>query len=511
MSSTEARHAPTTRISLARVGVVLLSAAVVGVVGVRAIAAAVAVPQTPGSTVFTPYVDVTVTPTYAFETPAGPTESHVVLAFVTSGAGAACEPRWGGVYSLDVAGSELQLDRRLSQLRLTGGSAAVSFGGQRGTELATSCTDTAALTDAYRSVVDRYELTAIDLDLEGATLEDSAGAQRRAVAVRDLQATEHAAGRDLAVWVTLPVAPSGLTASGRSAVSTLLGAGVELAGVNGMAMDFGVATAAQPESTLVVQAAEALVGQVRSAYADAGQRLDDTAAWGRVGITVMIGQNDVATEQFTLADATTVNSFVREHGVGLLSMWSLNRDATCGPPLPRVLTVVQTSCSGVDQGTEHFSDLLGSGTDLPTSATTTPSPTASPVPTPSGSDDPAHSPFPIWDPAGTYPAGSKVVWQHNVYQARYWTTGFPPDTPTATAADNPWNLVGPVLPGDTPAPLPTLSPGTYPQWNATTAYTGGSRVQLGDVPYVAKWWTQGQQPGTAVAGGTPWLLIVPGS
>ena len=35
---------------------------------------------------------------------------------------------------------------------------------------------------------------------------------------------------------------------------------------------------------------------------------------------------------------------------GWMSMWSLNRDSACGPPLHAVLTVVQTSCSGIDQG-----------------------------------------------------------------------------------------------------------------------------------------------------------------
>ncbi len=233
----------------------------------------------------------------------------------------------------------------------------------------------------------------------------------------------------------------------------------------------------------------------------------------------MIGQNDERTERFTIADAAVVNEFVRTNGVGRLSMWSLNRDATCGPPLPSVLVVVQTSCSGVEQGSQSFAGVLGNQTDSwsgsTSSAVPTPSATptgpASPSPSPSGSDDPATSPFPIWDPAGTYPAGTQVVWHHQVFMARYWTTNFPPDTPTATAADNPWNLIGPVLPGDTPAPLPTLPAGTYPQWDSATAYAEGARVQMGNVPYVAKWWSQGQVPGEPMPGGSPWLLVVPGA
>ena len=124
-------------------------------------------------------------------------------------------------------------------------------------------------------------------------------------------------------------------------------------------------------------------------------------------------------------------------------------------------------------------------------------------------DDPATSPFPIWEPLGTYPAGSKVVWKKQVYQAKYWTSGVDPTTPVASEYDMPWTLLGPVLPGDTPAPLPTLPSNTYVQWDPDTAYVEGTRVQVGDVPYEAKWWTQGQEPGRAISGGSPWLLVYP--
>ena len=79
----------------------------------------------------------------------------------------------------------------------------------------------------------------------------------------------------------------------------------------------------------------------------------------------------------------------------------------------------------------------------------------------------------------------------------------------ASAYDTPWTLIGPVLPGDTPAPPPTMAPNTYDQWNASTPYLAGSRVQVGLVPYEAKWWTQGQRPGDTFSGGSPWVLVYP--
>ena len=42
--------------------------------------------------------------------------------------------------------------------------------------------------DAYRAVVDRYDLRVIDLDIEGAALTDQAASERRAKAIAALQA-----------------------------------------------------------------------------------------------------------------------------------------------------------------------------------------------------------------------------------------------------------------------------------------------------------------------------------
>ena len=508
-----------TRISPLRVAVLLFCTVLVGWFGTRAISSAVTPVDVPGATYFSGYVDVTNTPAYPFETPSGPAQSNVTLAFVVSSPDDRCAPMWGGAYTLDTASSDLDLDRRISQLRLVGGQARVSFGGAAGTELASTCTDPTELADAYQAVVDRYELTSIDLDLEGTSQGDAAAAARRAGAIKVVQDHASSIERPLAVWLTLPVGPTGLTAEGQAVLAGMLSAGVDVAGVNGMTMDFGSGESpAQPMSAQVIKASTALQGQVRAAFAQAAHTLDDGQGWAKVGITPMIGQNDVPAEQFTLADAAAVNAFARTHGVGQLSMWSLNRDSTCAPPLPAILPVVQNSCSGIDQGDQRFADVLNAklGTTRPsTSVSVEPSTSGTPAaatPSPTGTvDDPAHSPFPVWEPLGRYPGGTKVVWHHQVFIARYWTSGVAPDMPVANAGDSPWALVGPVLPGDTPAPLPTLPAGTYPQWEPTQAYAAGARVQVGLVPYEAKWWSKGQTPGENIAGGSPWLMVTPGS
>ena len=191
--------------------------AVGGVFGVRWVAAQ-AVVQSFDDPWFAAYVDVTLTPTYNFGDPADESEASVVLAFLTAPTGGqACEPSWGGAYSLSEAARDLDLDRRIARLRDAGGDVVLSFGGAAGVELATAC-DTADQTRAaYAAAIDRYDVEVIDLDIENDDLADAAAAERRAEAVAQLQET-----RDLQVWLTLPVSPTGLTADGIDQVRQFL-------------------------------------------------------------------------------------------------------------------------------------------------------------------------------------------------------------------------------------------------------------------------------------------------
>ena len=67
-----------------------------------------------------------------------------------------------------------------------------------------------ALESAYTTVVERYQSGTIDLDLEGDGLANAAASERRATAIAALQKARRADGKPLAVWLTLPVTPSGM-------------------------------------------------------------------------------------------------------------------------------------------------------------------------------------------------------------------------------------------------------------------------------------------------------------
>jgi chitinase len=306
---------------------------------------------------FAPYVDVTATPTYAFDQQAS--TRSVVLSFIVSKQDAACTPTWGGIFTLPEADSQLGLGQNIANLEKRGGSVVVSFGGQAGNELAVGCTNTALLEEAYRSVVSTYNIGTIDLDIEGTGVGSTIRA-RRAAALAALQQSLKSVHKNLAVWITLPVEPTGLDAGGLSEVAQLLAAHVDLTGVNVMTFDFGSGlTAGQTMLSDSESALSQTHQQLETLYQAVGMPLSSEAAWSMIGATAMIGQNDNSGEIFTLSDATGLNQFTLAHGVGRMSMWSANRDVACGPN--QNTKVASDTCSGVPQTAGSFAKALASG------------------------------------------------------------------------------------------------------------------------------------------------------
>lgn len=199
-----------------------------------------------------------------------------------------------------------------------------------------------------------------------------------------------------------------------------------------MTMDYGASKAAT--QTMYQASVAAAHTQLQSLYRQAGLDLGSDTTWCRLGLTPMIGQNDTAGEIFTLADAASLNQYAKSKGIGRLSLWSLNRDRTCGSNYPDV-TTVSTSCSGVNQGNALYSSALGADV-IPT---TTPETPATPTPAPAmPTDDPATSPYPVWKETATYVAGDRSVWHGNVYEAKWWTQKVSPQATLDGAPDSPW-------------------------------------------------------------------------
>jgi chitinase len=276
---------------------------------------------------YAPYVDSTLWPLYDFVSTAKSSGLRFfTLAFIT--ADTVNKPAWGGYSAYDVGTTDFdaQMKTNIAALRAIGGDVMVSFGGAAGQELAQVITDVNALTAAYQSVVTAYGLTHVDFDIEGAAVADHASIDRRSQAIAAVQKAAYAAGHKLDVWLTLPVLPTGLTADGLYVVQSALKCGVTLAGVNIMTMDYGDSAAPNPAGHMgdyAIQAATSLFGQLQTAY---GGTQSDAQIWAKVGLTPMIGRNDITTEVFTQADAQKILAFAQQHGIDRISIWSLNRD-----------------------------------------------------------------------------------------------------------------------------------------------------------------------------------------
>ncbi|WP_411103831.1 cellulose binding domain-containing protein [Streptomyces sp. cmx-4-9] len=263
---------------------------------------------------FAPYVDTSLYPSYdLLDTAARTGVKEFHLAFITSGG--SCAPLWGGV--TDLASDKVAA--QIGALRAKGGDVRVSFGGAAGHELALNCSTAEQLAAAYGKVVDQYELTRVDFDIEGAALPDTAANTRRAQAIASLQKSHP--GLDVAF--TLPVMPEGLTQPGVALLADARKNGVRIDGVNIMAMDYGPAYSGDM-GQYAIQAATATQAQVKGVLG-----LSDAAAWKTVAVTPMIGVNDVASEVFTVEDAGQLVEFAAAKGIGRLAMWSATRDRQC--------------------------------------------------------------------------------------------------------------------------------------------------------------------------------------
>ncbi|MEV6008847.1 CBM35 domain-containing protein [Streptomyces sp. NPDC051976] len=265
------------------------------------------------------------------------------LAFLIPKSG--CTPQWeAGNSALGAFTSQV------AALKAAGGDVAISFGGAEGGELAQTCTSVASLTAAYASVVNTYGITRLDFDIEGATLGNTAANTRRNQALAALQAQNP----NVEVDYTLAVDPSGLESDTLNLLKDAKSKGVNVNLVNIMTMDFGDGENALNDA---LSAAKGTAAQLASLYG-----ISTSQAYGRMGLTPIAGKND-DNENFTQANAGTLESFAATNGVQELSFWEVDSyDKGTGYAYSRI-----------------FNKITG-GTTPPTTPPPTTSPPSSPPP-----------------------------------------------------------------------------------------------------------------------------------
>jgi Glycosyl hydrolases family 18 len=282
-------------------------------------------------------------------------QKYVSLAFLQTPTAGSCTADWNGdtstPISATVAGS---FGADIAAIEARGGTVIPSFGGYgadtTGTELADSCTSVSAIAGVYESLATTYHITRIDLDVEADSLTNTAGIDRRNQAVALAEAWAAANHKVLQFDYTIPVDPTGLTASGLAVLQNAAAEGAKVTEVNIMTFDYYIGTTqdmlADSES-----AATATFGQLQSIDPNESP----LALWHSIGITEMPGIDDYGpAETFTTADAPALLAWAATHNLGLISIWALQRDNGGCPG-----TKGAGSCSGVTQPTWYFSHVFG--------------------------------------------------------------------------------------------------------------------------------------------------------
>lgn len=305
-------------------------------------------PPPPGSKVFAPYVDMGLTADWQLLTIQSQSGIKVfTLGFVVGNGG--CTPTWGGV-GATVANDTLPNGTTILSLvqgvRAAGGDVIISFGGASGTELAQGCTTVSSLQAAYQAVLNKYSVNSstpvrLDFDIEGGATTDLASIDRRNSALVGLKN----ANPNLVISYTLPVLPSGLVSSGVTILNHVKTSGLNVNVINVMAMDYGSANDNGGQMGLSAQ----------QAASNTHNQVVAAGLTSSIGVTPMIGINDVNTEIFQLADAQSLLTFANQNSyITRLSMWSVARDnggcANQGFASP--------TCSGISQSNWAFSSIL---------------------------------------------------------------------------------------------------------------------------------------------------------
>ena len=276
---------------------------------------------------------------------------YFALAFLETLGKSSCTLAWNGDRTQTVASGRYLSD--IASLRAFGGDAFPSFGGwsadQGGTEIGDSCKNVNAIAAAYEAVITTYDVTRLDMDVEGRSLNRTDGIDRRNKAIKIVENWAAAQRRPLQISYTLPTSPNGLEATGYAVLQNAIANGVRVDVVNIMTFDY-YDRVTTDMGAAAISAAQGLFTQLRTLYPSK----TDAQLWRMEGITIHPGIDDApkGTEVTYVADAQTILEFAVAAGVDTLSMWSIQRDTGACPG------VKAPKCSGISQNTWDFSHVL---------------------------------------------------------------------------------------------------------------------------------------------------------
>jgi hypothetical protein len=267
---------------------------------------------------------------------------YFTLAFLETTSKRSCTLAWNGVKTQTVANGRYLSD--IANLRAAGGDVIPSLGGwsadQGGTEIGDSCADVSSIAAAYEQLVTTYDVTRIDMDIEGRSLTKPAGIDRRnkAIAVLQAWATQH--GRTVQIQYTLPTNANGLGSDSLAVLQNAVANGVRIDLVNPMVFDY-YDRVTTDMGAAAISASQGLHDQLKTLLPSK----TTAQIWALQGATMMNGVDDYpkGTEVTTVAAAQQLLAFAQQKGMSELSIWAIQRD---------------NSSSGITQDPYAFSHAL---------------------------------------------------------------------------------------------------------------------------------------------------------
>lgn len=266
-----------------------------------------------------------------------------ILAFVTQNQwdAAHCYPAWGGLPSLALKDKFYQKETQYLQSK--NGSVGVSFGGENGVSIESSCTP-AELVQVYQSAFDIYNAAFIDFDIEGGALGDTTANTKRFNALKTLQAQNNKAK----VSLTLPANTDGFPLYALTLIQQAKDLGVVISEYNMMTMAWYAQKLPGNISDSVIASAQKGLQQLQAIFPEKSK----TELWAMIRVTPKIG---VDYDQSILypADATRIGQFVKQNGLAGIGFWSAdidrnqNKTQNCNQG-------ANPDCSGISQAPYDF-------------------------------------------------------------------------------------------------------------------------------------------------------------
>lgn len=398
---------------------------------------------------------------------------------------------WGGYKGMNPIENDgwqfAGIHKSLKAFRDQGGTYSISFGGAKSgqQQIWQQTKDVDAIAAIYKDVITRYEAPRIDLDVEGEYM-DYQENLRNAQAVKKVQDET-----DVEVTLTLPVMHTGLVKSGQQVLKAYLEEGVDLTYVNIMTMCYGSAVSDYGQGS--IDAIDQTAKQLQTMYQTyAEKKMTSEAAYQKIGTTCCIGPRE-GHPYFTLKQFEQVVKHAREKKVGMISFWSMNKDALLTKDKEELLNAYDYAKIAI----KEFETVPEKDTEAPTrpealkiSAITSTSAKAS---WQASKDNQA---------VDYYEVTTEGDGKRQTVETKECQQGFDHLTEqttydvSVTAVDTSGNRSKAATTTFVTLKAPeTEKPDT--SWQSNRVYVKGDVVQHEGIEYMAHWWTKGEAPSSS--------------